>query len=181
MHTVHSHELPEVPITLRVANVNVHGLGYRSPVHVEFSAFHLNGESLQFAHRRLRYPIRVVIDEKTLKRRFSGDQLDDKQLIESLSKCYEGEVAKRTFKLLPYFTEANFRYWYLHVVAHRQMAGLCIDEKSEAVEWTQLYPKGTDERQQIHQLINRLGRNRQKDRQMHIHYRLMGLMRSTLG
>lgn len=123
----------------------------------------MNGEEIYFANKAI-YPIHVEIDDKTLSRKFFGDLLTDTELTALLTKYYEREVAKRTFSLHPYFTDENFRYWFVDMKAHRKMTGLKCDCRYGVVDWTELYPKGSDERMEIHQLINRLGRERQRER-----------------
>jgi len=161
---VYRHGIPTVPITLKVAGVDTGRFGVlKYPHRVKFAAFHTNGEEIHFSNKAI-YPIHVEIDEQTLNRKFFGDLLSDTELTGLLTKYYEREVTKRTFSLHPYFTDENFRYWFVDVEAHRKMAGLKCDSRYGVVDWTELYPKGTDERMEIHQLINRLGRKRQRER-----------------
>ena len=163
-HTVYRHGIPVVPVTLKVAGVDTGKLGrFKYPHRVKFAAYHTSGEEIYFSNKAI-YPIHVEIDDQTLNRKFFGDLLTDTELTTLLTRYYECEVAKRRFSLHPYFTDENFRYWFVDVEAHRKMAGLKCDSLYGLVDWTELYPKGTDERMEIHQLINRLGRERQRQR-----------------
>lgn len=166
-----------VPVTLQVANIDLDAPRYGSPVRVEFAVFNENGDELQFVHNyRFRRWIRVLLDEQTLKRRFFKDVLTDDELKTLLTKFYNNEVSKRKFKLHPWYeSQGNLRYWYVYIQATRELPGLGVDENRHKgiIDWTELYPKETEERQKIHLLMNRVGRERQKERRANAGYNRM--------
>jgi hypothetical protein len=173
----------DVPVTLQVSNVDLRRLcgSGRFPIRVEFSVHHENGTEIPFLEKMWHpreytsHPIHVAIDEKQLRKRFFADFLSDDELIILLTRFYDYETAKRSFRLQPYFTEHNFRYWMVDICAHRQMTGLAVDDRAYCgstgfVDWAHLYPKGTDERMRIHKLMNRLGREKQQSRRINAPY-----------
>ncbi len=179
--TVHS-GFADVPVTLQVAQINLrHHCGRdRFPIRVEFAVYHEDGTEIPFrkkmycARDYTSHPIHIAISEEKLYKRFFAEFLSDDELVILLTKFYNSEAEKRTFKLQPYFTAHNFRYWMIDIQAHRQMTGLTVDERYEDsvgfVDWAHLYPKGIPERVRIHQLINQLGRERQQDRRINTSY-----------
>jgi hypothetical protein len=168
----------DVPITLQVLNVNLRRYfgSWRLPIRVEFLVYLENGTEIPFreimysSREYTTHPIHIAIDEKRLQTRFFADCLSDDELVTLLTKYYNNEAAARKFKLRPHFTDHNFRYWMVDVRANRQLTGLTVDtsylDNVGVVDWTHLYPQGNDERARIHELINRLGRERQQNRRI---------------
>lgn len=174
-------ELAAVPVTLQVSNVNLrrYFAQHRFPIRVEFSVYHEDGTEIPFREIRYCYdrdftthPIHIAIDEKRLRRRFFADYLSDDEMVTLLTRYYNYETAARKFKLWPHFTDHNFRYWMVDVRANRQLTGLTVDssysDNAGVVDWTHLYPQGTDERKCIHTLINNLGRERKQKRRLDV-------------
>ncbi len=165
--------IPSIPVTLRVARVDIgKGVLFKSQ-RVDFAVYHENGDEIRFDGGYRPYPIHVPLNGDVVRKKFFGDLLTEAELITLLTKFYEHEVGKRTFTLAPYFTDENFRFWYLDVKAHRQLAGLTVDCRQGVVDWTQLYPKGTPHRIEIHKLINQLGRERRVEREARASQRRM--------
>lgn len=156
---------PAVPVTLAIRCVGIHtNTPFTSPASITLDAFQ-EGRLIEFRDMSPAgfSPIRVDVDQRSFNTWFAKASSVE-HLAQLLEEHYEAEIAKRRFKLLPFHRE-NLGYWFVHISAYRQMKGLTANTREHgAVHWTELYPKGTPERRQIHELINRLGRTRQAKR-----------------
>lgn len=155
-----------VPVKFAITEISVYVTErLQMAATVYFNAYHINGRSIYFRNDLSEIsPIKLDVPKRVFQAFFSKAR-SLQELVYLLRKHYSEEIRKRQFKLVPYHG-TDLYHWYVDIEAWRKMKDSFEigNGSSGVVPWTELYPKGTPARKEVHLHINETGRWRRDHR-----------------